>query len=169
MPTRLATLLTVVAAAIAGLGSHPPTSSSSPLATSPPLRNTGGLAPSLDRALRRAQRAAAAEGVELRVTSGRRTRAEQARLFADAVTRYGSEAEAARWVAPPDRSAHVTGRAIDVGPPAAAAWLTAHGAAFGLCRVYENEPWHFERRAGAAAHGCPARYADAADDPRLRP
>jgi hypothetical protein len=25
-----------------------------------------------------------------------------------------------------------------------ASWLEANGATFGLCRVYENEWWHFE-------------------------
>jgi D-alanyl-D-alanine carboxypeptidase len=38
-----------------------------------------------------------------------------------------------------------------------------------LCRVYRNEPWHFELRPGAVRDGCPARYADPAHDPRMQP
>ena len=95
--------------------------------------------------------------------------ADQERLRREAVARYGSAAEAARWVAPASRSSHVSGDAVDVGPVAAASWLFAHGVAYGLCRVYGNEPWHYELRPGAAAAGCPATYADPTQDPRLRP
>jgi hypothetical protein len=62
----------------------------------------------------------------------------------------------------------VSGDAVDLGPARAASWLGDHGAAYGLCRVYANEPWHFELRAGAAGGGCPAPYADPTQDPRLR-
>ena len=65
--------------------------------------------------------------------------------------KYGSEAEAARWVATPDTSAHVSGDAVDIGPSAAAAWLSEHGAAYGLCQIYGNEPWHYELRPDAAS------------------
>jgi D-alanyl-D-alanine carboxypeptidase len=65
-------------------------------------------------------------------------------------------------------SAHVSGDAVDIGPARAAAWLSAHGAAYGLCRIYGNEPWHFELRRKAVAHGCPPMYADATQDPRMR-
>ena len=46
--------------------------------------------------------------------------------------------------------------------------LSGHGADFGLCQVYENEPWHYELRPEAKAQGCPTMYVDATDDPRLR-
>ena len=78
-------------------------------------------------------------------------------------------AEAARWVATPQTSAHVSGDAVDLGPPEAAAWLSGHGAAYGLCRIYDNEPWHFELRPGAEAQGCPPTYPDPTHDPRMRP
>ena len=64
----------------------------------------------------------------------------------EAVSKYGSEAEAARWVATPNTSAHVSGDAVDIGPSGAAAWLSEHGAAYGLCQIYGNEPWHYELR-----------------------
>jgi hypothetical protein len=116
------------------------------------------LDPALQDALRRA---AADAGIEFVVDSGWRSAAYQERLFREAVAKYGSEAEAARWVASPDRSTHVSGEAADIGPSAAAAWLSAHGAAYGLCQIYANEPWHYELRPEAAAQGCPPMYADA--------
>jgi D-alanyl-D-alanine carboxypeptidase len=117
-------------------------------------------------ALRRAATDAADDGVEFVVDSGWRSPAYQERLLRDAVSKYGSEAEAARWVATPNRSAHVAGDAVDVGPAHTARWLSAHGAAYGLCQIYGNEPWHYELRPEAIAHGCPAMYADPTHDPR---
>ena len=80
------------------------------------------------------------------VNSGWRSPEYQEQLLREAVSKYGSEAEAARWVATPDTSAHVSGDAVDIGPSDAAAWLSEHGAAYGLCQIYRNEPWHYELR-----------------------
>jgi zinc D-Ala-D-Ala carboxypeptidase len=118
-------------------------------------------------ALRRAATDAGGDGVELHVDSGWRSRAYQEQLLREAIAKYGSEAEATRWVATPDTSAHVSGDAVDIGPSGAAAWLSEHGAAYGLCRIYRNEPWHYELRPDAADHGCPPAYADPTDDPRM--
>ena len=120
-----------------------------------------GLDPALQRALHRATTDAAAEGVKLVLGSGWRSRAHQRRLFREAVAKYGSKAEASRWVATPKTSAHVKGEAVDIGPPSAAAWLSAHGARYGLCQIYANEPWHFELRPRAKLDGCPPMYTDA--------
>ncbi|MDU0312291.1 M15 family metallopeptidase [Phycicoccus sp. M110.8] len=125
------------------------------------------LDPALLGALREAATQARHDGVEVQVNSGWRSAAYQAQLLREAVARYGSAAEAARWVATPQTSAHVSGDAVDIGPTAAASWMSRHGAAFGLCRVYRNEPWHFELRTGAQDHGCPALYADPTQDPRM--
>ena len=76
--------------------------------------------------------------------------------------------EAARWVATPSTSAHVSGDAVDIGPSGAAAWLSEHGAAYGLCQIYGNEPWHYELRPEAIDHGCPPMYADPTHDPRMQ-
>jgi hypothetical protein len=62
----------------------------------------------------------------------------------------------------------VSGDAVDIGPSAAAAWLSEHGGAYGLCQVYGNEPWHYELRVEAIDHGCPAVYADPTQDPRMQ-
>ncbi len=72
-------------------------------------------------------------------------------------------------MAPPDRSPHVSGDAVDIGPSAAAAWLSERGAEYGLCQIYGNEPWHYELRPRAGLQGCPSTYADPTHDPRLRP
>jgi D-alanyl-D-alanine carboxypeptidase len=126
------------------------------------------LDPALLRALRRAAMDAAADGVELLVNSGWRSAAYQEQLLREAVSKYGSEAKAARWVGSPKTSAHVSGDAIDIGPVAATAWLSKHSPKYGLCQVYGNEPWHYELRPGAAGHGCPPMYADPTHDPRMR-
>jgi zinc D-Ala-D-Ala carboxypeptidase len=119
-------------------------------------------------ALRQAATDAADDAVELLVDSGWRSPEYQERLLDEAVLKYGSEAEAARWVASPDRSAHVSGDAVDVGPSAATTWLSDRGARYGLCRIYGNEPWHYELRPAARDHGCPAMYADPTHDPRMQ-
>lgn len=109
-----------------------------------PSPEATGLDPELLRRFDDAAAAAAADGVTLAITSGWRTAEEQQRLVDEAVATYGSAAAAHRWVLPPDKSAHVHGLAIDVGPPSGATWLGEHGAQFGLCRTYANEGWHFE-------------------------
>ena len=125
------------------------------------------LDPSLLGALRTAARDAAHDRVELYVTSGWRARAYQTQLFREAVTQYGSTAEAARWVAVPGTSAHESGEAVDIGHTDAVAWLARYGARYGLCQVYGNESWHYEYRRTAVTDGCPRPYADPTEDPRL--
>jgi hypothetical protein len=125
-----------------------------------------GLDPDLRKALRRAATAAADAGVEFHVNSGRRSPAYQSHLLREAVARYGSAQEAARWVATPATSPHVSGDAVDIGGSGAAAWLSRHGAEYGLCQIYRNEPWHYELRTGAIGLRCPPMYADPTQDPR---
>jgi hypothetical protein len=125
------------------------------------------LDPDLLSALREAAGDAADDGVEFLVDSGWRSRAYQEHLLQEAVSKYGSEAEAERWVATPDTSSHVSGDAVDIGPSDAAEWLSEHGAEYGLCQIYANEPWHYELRPEAADQGCPAMYADPTHDPRM--
>jgi zinc D-Ala-D-Ala carboxypeptidase len=126
------------------------------------------LDPALLGALRHAATDAANDGVELYVSSGWRAPAYQEQLLDEAVSEYGSEAEAARWVATPNTSAHVSGDAVDIGPASAAEWLSAHGAEHGLCQIYGNEPWHYELRPEAVDQGCPPMYADPTADPRMQ-
>lgn len=131
------------------------------------IPGVANLDPDLLGALRQAATDAADDGVEFDVNSGWRTTAYQEQLLDEAVSTYGSEAEAARWVATPETSAHVSGDAIDIGTDAAA-WLSEHGAEYGLCQTYRNERWHYELRPEAIDHGCPAGYADPTQDPRMQ-
>jgi D-alanyl-D-alanine carboxypeptidase len=125
------------------------------------------LDPSLLRALRHAARDAAEYRVQIVVNSGWRSPESQERLLRQAVSKYGSEEKAARWVATADTSSHVSGHAVDIGPSRAITWLSKHGAEYGLCRIYRNEPWHYELRPEAIEDGCPSMYADPRQDPRM--
>lgn len=128
-----------------------------------------GLDTDLRAALREAATAAATNsGVEFRVNSGWRSTEYQNQLLREAVAEYGSESEAARWVATAETSPHVAGDAVDIGGADATTWLSGHGAAYGLCQIYRNEPWHYELRTDAADRGCPRMYADPTHDPRMR-
>ena len=126
------------------------------------------LDPALLGALRRAATDAAEDGVVLFVDGGWRSAEYQERLLNEAVSKYGSEEEAARWVATPNTSAHVSGDAVDIERSNATAWLSQHGAEYGLCQIYGNEPWHYELRPEAIDHGCPPMYADPTHDPRMQ-
>jgi D-alanyl-D-alanine carboxypeptidase len=122
----------------------------------------------LIEALRRAATAAAEDGADLYVNSGWRSPEYQDRLLREAVSTYGSEEEAARWVATAATSPHVSGDAVDLGHSDATDWLSAHGARYGLCPIYRNEPWHYELRTDAIDRGCPRMYADPTEDPRMQ-
>ena len=126
------------------------------------------LDPDLVGALRQAATDAAGDGVEIVVNSGWRSPQYQERLLHEAVSKYGSNKAAARWVATADRSLHVSGHAVDIGPSAATVWLTKHGAEYGLCQIYRNEPWHYELRPEAINLRCPHMYADPTHDPRMQ-
>ncbi|MEV1080300.1 M15 family metallopeptidase [Streptomyces sp. NPDC050211] len=126
------------------------------------------LGPELLRAVREAATDAAGDGVKFYVNSGWRSAELQNQLLREAVAKYGSEEEAARWVATADTSPHVSGDAIDIGQDNATTWLSEHGAEYGLCQIYGNEPWHYELRPEAVDEGCPAMYADPTHDPRMQ-
>ena len=110
-----------------------------------------------------AQAAAKKDGQALYIASGFRSLARQKVLFAQAIKKYGSAQEASKWVAPPLVSHHPWGVAIDVNypdEPVGAGWLEVNGSKFGLCRVFENEWWHFEPVI-APGWKCPALVPDA--------
>ncbi len=94
-----------------------------------------------------AQAAAKAEGVAMTIDSGYRSLETQNYLFQRAIKEHKTPEEAIKWVLPGDLSRHPWGLALDVNlnhDKSGASWLEANGATFGLCRVYENEWWHFE-------------------------
>ncbi|WP_161138799.1 D-alanyl-D-alanine carboxypeptidase family protein [Propylenella binzhouense] len=110
-------------------------------------------------ALQRFIDAAKEAGHAIEVTSGRRSVERQAELFAQAVAKYGSEAEARRWVAPPGKSFHNLGEAADLkfADEAAREWAHTFAAQFGLAFPLANEAWHIEpaNLRGAPAMGDP--------------
>jgi Transglycosylase SLT domain/D-alanyl-D-alanine carboxypeptidase len=82
--------------------------------------------------------AARADGVDLLVTSGFRSDAEQAALF----RRHPDP----RWVAPPGRSRHRDATELDLnmlGGDGAHAWLRDNAGRFGFVQRYSWEPWHW--------------------------
>ena len=123
--------------------------------------------PDVARAFDRMAAAARGEaGLSLLVTSGYRSDAEQAKLFAAHPD--------PKWVAPPGTSLHRFATELDLGPPSAYGWLAANAQRFGFVKRYSWEPWHFgytlnagsvsvgygggERRGGALPSFVPAAY-----------
>ena len=129
----------------------------------------GNLDPALIAALQRAATDAEGDGVTFLVNSGWRSPALQERLLQDAIAEYGSEAEARRWVATAETSAHVSGDAVDLGPLPTLDWIAQRGWRYGLCQIYGNESWHYELRPEALTDGCPEMYTDPTEDPRMQP
>ena len=103
--------------------------------------------PDVAQAFDRMELAARADGMALIVSSGFRSDAEQARLFAANPD--------PKWVARPGTSLHRLGTELDLGPPAAYGWLAANAPRFGFVKRYAWEPWHFgyTRNAGSASVG----------------
>jgi zinc D-Ala-D-Ala carboxypeptidase len=130
----------------------------SPFATDDPA--VGNLAPDLRAAVQHASTDAARDGVHLMIASGWRSVRYQQSLLDAAIAQYGSEAEARRWVNTPEKSTHVTGKAVDIGPTAADLWLRQHGNRYGICQIYANEMWHYEL-ATEPGGSCPRPIADA--------
>ncbi len=86
---------------------------------------------------------------ELKLDSGTRDAAQQKRLWDNALIKYGTVAEARRWVAPPGRSKHenkgVGGDAADVkGLPSNRTEAQALLGRYGLTLPLSNEGWHVE-------------------------
>jgi hypothetical protein len=98
--------------------------------------------------------AAREDGLFLAVTSGFRSDAEQARLFAAHPD--------PKWVAPPGESLHRYATELDLGPPGAYGWLAANAARFGFVQRYSWEPWHwgYTRGIGSSSVGFGARGGD---------
>jgi hypothetical protein len=102
---------------------------------------SGQLHPSLRAAVDRLIRAS---GGAIRIVSGYRSHAEQARLWAEAVDRYGDPEIADDWVARPGTSAHERGLAVDLGGDIELAVRLVHTLGLPLLRPLQHEPWHFE-------------------------
>jgi hypothetical protein len=114
-----------------------------------PMRPDVALA--FDRMAAAARREA---GIFLSVTSGFRSDAEQARLFAAHPD--------PKWVAPPGESLHRYATELDLGPRDAYGWLAANATRFGFIQRYGWEPWHYgyTRSPGSSSVGFGARGGD---------
>ena len=103
--------------------------------------STGRLHPALARAVNTLLSAANGRVV---VVSGYRSEAEQRALWEEALRRYGDPERADDWVAPPARSMHEKGWAVDLGADVDAAVALIEELGLPLHRPLENDPWHFE-------------------------
>ena len=102
----------------------------------------------------------------LRITSAYRSPELQATLYESALERYGSEAEARRWVAPPGSSQHNFGTAVDFASAEGgllrdpnspeAQWLASNAERFGLAVPLSNEPWQVELAGARSGNIAPA-------------
>ena len=124
-----------------------------------------GLDPAFAAALQPFLQAAPGRGIS--IFSGYRSPEHQARLFRNALAKYGSESAARKWVAPPGRSRHNHGGAADLryASDAVKAWAHENAANYGLNFRMKHEPWHIELAKAAAngahgAHGAHAGYGD---------
>ena len=97
--------------------------------------------------------AAHAAGIPLQITSAYRSPELQAQLYASAVERYGSPQAARRWVAPPGRSQHNYGTAVDFAlngslirdaDSPAAQFIRNNAEQYGLSVPMDWEPWQVE-------------------------
>ena len=109
----------------------------------------------------------------LKITSAYRSPEVQARLWNEAVAKYGSPEAARKWVAPPGSSMHNKGLAVDFANAAGsllrdpnspeAKWLAENAARFGLAVPMSWEPWQVElagaRGNAPSSGGIPASTA----------
>jgi D-alanyl-D-alanine carboxypeptidase-like protein/putative Flp pilus-assembly TadE/G-like protein len=91
--------------------------------------------PDVARAFDRMEAAARTDGVRLVITSGYRSDAEQAELYAVHPD--------PKWVAAPGKSLHRWGTELDLGPPSAYGWLARNAGRFHFVQRYSWERWHW--------------------------
>ena len=106
-----------------------------------PTAATQGLHPALAEAVGALVRAS--EGA-VYVVSGYRPPQRQAELWKQALAKYGSPEVADDWVAPPGRSMHERGLAVDLGGDTGLAARLVADLGLPLYRPLPHEPWHFE-------------------------
>jgi len=95
-------------------------------------------------AFRAMAKAASHAGIDLKIRSGYRSHAKQARLYKE--YQHGEGNLAAR----PGYSNHESGRALDIyiTDYNVYEWLEHHGATYGFHRTVPGEPWHWEYLGG---------------------
>ena len=112
-----------------------------------------GLNPEFAASVYQMTQDAHAAGVPLQITSAYRSPEVQARLYEAALAKYGSPEAARKWVAPPGRSQHNRGTAVDFAVNGSllrdanspeAQWLAANAGNYGLAIPMDWEPWQVE-------------------------
>jgi len=83
---------------------------------------------------------------QVNILSAFRSVQHQQELWDKAVIKYGSPEAARKWVAPPGKSNHGRGVAIDLrySTEAARKWFHSNANRFGLAFPMAHEPWHIE-------------------------
>ena len=107
------------------------------------------LKPAAAEGLSRIYDLARARGIDVRVNSSYRSVEEQTRLWREALSKYGSAEAARKWVAPPGRSRHNSGEAIDMnlmrnGQKIPQSEFDALIREAGMYRPMAWEGWHVE-------------------------
>lgn len=114
--------------------------------------------------------AEAATGARAVISSGFRTTAEQARIYAEHQAMPGGLA--AHPAAPPGSSLHEVGAAADLGPGAVLDWLHAHAGEYGLeflpGQTGINDPGHIQIAGGSRGMQALGRISDQAQAERDR-
>jgi len=99
------------------------------------VRQGERMRPDIALAFDRMAATAHADGIALQITSGYRSDAEQAILWA--------RNPDPKMVARPGTSLHRNGTELDLGPPSAYRWLAANAPRFHFVQRYSWEPWHW--------------------------
>ena len=112
-----------------------------------------GLDPQFASSVYQMVRDAHAAGIPLQITSAYRSPEVQARLYEAAIAKYGSPEAARKWVAPPGRSRHNSGTAVDFAVNGSlirdadspeAQWIAENAPKYGLGVPMAWEPWQVE-------------------------
>jgi len=98
---------------------------------------------------KRMRKAAARDGITLRVVSGFRSNEEQGTLYQCYLDYQSSgtcSCSSCNLAAPPGTSNHQSGHALDLNTsdPGVYDWLSSHGGEFGFERTVPSEDWHWE-------------------------
>lgn len=112
-----------------------------PTSSSVSVPSVSGLHPALADAV---SKLIAASGGRIWIVSGYRDSAHQYRLWMEALEKYGDPDIADNWVAPPGRSNHERGLAVDLGGDLTLAVQLVQELGLPLWRPMSWEPWHFE-------------------------
>lgn len=107
----------------------------------------------------------------LQISSAYRSPEVQAGLWQNALAKYGNEAEARRWVAPPGHSQHNHGNAVDLkfASPEAQAWTHQHAGEYGLNFPLGNEAWHIELASARGSQPAHIQVAQTQPVPQVQP